>query len=77
MDRRRAIEGWLTTTGQAVGLLGLIAFGIEWIVTKQVNSLLVATAGGMYGLGKGGEALSALRQSSAPGHSPTSEGPGT
>jgi hypothetical protein len=61
--RAKQIDEWISLAARLVGLLGLVAFAVEWFVTKRIEPLLVASAGGLYGLGKGGEALAILRHS--------------
>lgn len=62
MERAQSIDQWISLAARLVGLAGLVAFGIVWITTNRVEPLLVAAAGGLYGLGKGGEAIALLRQ---------------
>lgn len=61
MVRRQEFDAWLSTIARAIGMIGLIAFGVVWIVSDRVEPVLVTTAGILYGLGKGGEALATLR----------------
>lgn len=66
MDRRSTIDEWVSTIARVVGLVGLIAFSVKWMATGRIEPTLVAAAGGLYGLGKAGEALAALRRTPSP-----------
>lgn len=70
MDRRAAIDEWISTIARVLGLVGLVAFSAKWMATGKIEPTLVAAAGGLYGLGKAGEALAALRRTPVPAPPP-------
>jgi hypothetical protein len=52
-----------------VGLLGVVASFVVWIVTRDVSPLLLGSFGTMIAAGQGAEVIVALRQ--GPGAKPT------
>jgi hypothetical protein len=62
VNRRTALDEWISTIGRFAGLVFLIVFGVVWILTQHVEPLLVASFGGLYGLSRGGEAIALLRR---------------
>lgn len=60
--RRQTLDEWASTVARWIGLAGLVAFAVVWIVTHRVEPLLVGAFGGLYGLGNLGAAAAALRQ---------------
>lgn len=54
------------TVLQAVGLVGLVSLGVFWAVTNRLNPTLLATMGGLVGLGQYGGAIRALTSSESP-----------
>jgi len=61
MGRRNAIDEWLSLAGRLVGLMGLAAFGVKWVLTGQTEPVLVSAFGVLYGISKAGQAAATLR----------------
>jgi hypothetical protein len=62
VNRRTALDEWISTLGRAAALLLLVAFGVVWILTRQVEPLLVAAMSTIYGIGRAASALVELRR---------------
>lgn len=60
MTPRSAAE-WLALAPTALAVLALIGLTIFWMITGQVNALLVGTFGSLLGAGYGAQALAALK----------------
>jgi hypothetical protein len=57
----RSVGEWLAIAPTAVAILVLISLTIFWMITGQVNALLVGTFGSLLGAGYGAQALAALK----------------
>jgi len=66
VNRRTALDEWISTLGRLAALLLLIAFGVVWIFTRQVEPLLVATMATIYGVARAASAVAVLRRPEPP-----------
>lgn len=61
VDRRTAVDGWVSTIARIVGLILIASFGVVWIVTAlqgnaQTDPVLVGAGLTLYGVGVLGRA---------------------
>ena len=62
----RSASEWAAALPRWLGIMGLIACFLVWLLTGRVEPLFVTTFGGLLAVGQGADALATLRDPPSP-----------